>query len=94
MQAAGGGIAASADEDNAKLLKAGNNLILAGIALQVAQLVAFGVVSLYYAFNVRRHRKSGDVDVPTPAKLEFFMSMIAVAYIFILIRCIYRYVGL
>ncbi|KAI6713830.1 hypothetical protein JHW43_003587, partial [Diplocarpon mali] len=93
MQAAGGGIAAAGDKDNASLLSTGNDLILAGIALQVAQLVAFGVVSLYYAFNVSRHRKarpSSAINTPTPAKLEYFMSMVAVAYVFILIRCIYR----
>ncbi|PBP17647.1 hypothetical protein BUE80_DR011559 [Diplocarpon rosae] len=93
MQAAGGGIAAAANHDNASLLSTGNDLILAGIALQVAQLVAFGVVSLYYAFNVYRHRKAaslGTRDAPTPAKLEYFISMVAVAYVFILIRCIYR----
>lgn len=93
LQAAGGGIAASGDSAgaNPSLLNSGNNLILAGIALQVAQLVAFGVVSVYYAFNVFRHRKTSERDGPrTPGSLKYFMFMIAVGYVFILLRCIYR----
>ncbi|KAL2071775.1 hypothetical protein VTL71DRAFT_13010 [Oculimacula yallundae] len=91
LQAAGGGLAASG-ESNRKLLTTGNNVILAGIALQVFQLVGFGIVSVYYAFNVYRHRK---VDPQhggpaIPGRLKYFMVMIAVAYFFILLRCVYR----
>ncbi|KAH7350666.1 putative RTA1 domain protein [Rhexocercosporidium sp. MPI-PUGE-AT-0058] len=90
LQAAGGGLAASG-ESNPSLLDSGNNLILAGIALQVAQLGAFGIVSVYYAFNVYRHRKDSLLVGPgTPASLKYFMSMIVIAYVFILLRCIYR----
>ncbi|KAI9047304.1 hypothetical protein LZ554_008752 [Drepanopeziza brunnea f. sp. 'monogermtubi'] len=93
MQAAGGGIAAAANSGNVSLLNTGNHLIMAGIALQVAQLVAFGLVSLHYACNVYRHRKSGAsdaADAVVPGKLKYFVSMVAAAYLFVLIRCIYR----
>ncbi|EKD13372.1 hypothetical protein MBM_08455 [Drepanopeziza brunnea f. sp. 'multigermtubi' MB_m1] len=93
IQAAGGGMAAAASIENVSLLNIGNNLILAGIALQVAQLVAFGIVSLHYAYNVYRHRKLGafdGADAVVPGRLKYFVSMVAAAYFLILIRCIYR----
>ncbi|TVY73593.1 Sphingoid long-chain base transporter RSB1 [Lachnellula suecica] len=90
LQAAGGGIAA-AGETNVDLLNTGDHLIVAGIALQVAQLVAFGVVSVYYGFNVYRHQKAGPARVSkVSGGLIYFMSMVAVAYVCILIRCVYR----
>lgn len=90
LQAAGGGMAASGDS-NTTLLNIGNDVILAGICVQVAQLVAFGIVSAYYAWNVYRHRRSSSVSGrKIPAKLQFFMLMIVAAYTFVLIRCVYR----
>ncbi|CZS96125.1 related to phospholipid-translocating ATPase [Rhynchosporium agropyri] len=80
LQAAGGGLAASGESDR-KLLDIGNTVILVGIALQVFQLVVFGIVSVYYAMNVYRHRKaSAVIDGPSnPMSLKYFMGMVAVA---------------
>ncbi|CZS92182.1 hypothetical protein WAI453_000123 [Rhynchosporium graminicola] len=91
LQAAGGGLAASGESDR-KLLDIGNTVILVGIALQVFQLVVFGIVSVYYAINVYRNRKaSAVIDGPSnPISLKYFMGMVAVAYVCVLLRCVYR----
>jgi len=82
---------AASGDSNRKLLETGNNVILAGIAVQVAQLVAFGLVSAYYAWNVYRHRRLSSVNgSKIPAGLKFFMLMIVAAYFCVLIRCVYR----
>ncbi|QIW99415.1 hypothetical protein AMS68_004933 [Peltaster fructicola] len=89
IQAAGGGLAASG-KTNTKLLDAGNKIIIAGIAVQVAQLAALGLMSIYYAVNVRR---LGYFNKITASKrLRFFMCMVTIAYVAVLTRCIYRYV--
>lgn len=86
---------AASGDSNSSLLNIGNNVILAGICVQVAQLVAFGMVSVYYAWNVYRHRRGSSVSGrKIPARLNFFMVMVAAAYLFVLIRCVYRYVFL
>lgn len=85
VQAAGGGLAA-AGKTNAGLLDIGDKIIIAGIAVQVAQLAALGLMSIFYAWNAWR---LGYVN-KTTAKLRFFIAMVVIAYLAILTRCIFR----
>lgn len=95
VQAIGGAIAAAADRDDRVLLRSGNNAIIAGVALQVVVLLAFGIMGADYWFRVKKHMGSADVDPrslalwrePTFRKFGF---AVAGAYACILVRCIYR----
>lgn len=95
VQAIGGAIAASAGSTNAALLAAGNHAIIAGIALQVVVLLAFGSMSLDYWLRARRWVHSADVTPEALAlwkdrKVRMFAYAILGAYICVQIRCIYR----
>jgi hypothetical protein len=99
LQAAGGGVAAAAGNTSQKLLKAGDNIIIAGIAFQVATMAVCGLLGLNFFWNVYR---SGNglvsektLDDPTPAISPRRMKLVIIAEVFayftVLIRCIYRY---
>ncbi|CAK7211974.1 hypothetical protein SCUCBS95973_001305 [Sporothrix curviconia] len=100
VQAAGGALAASAGYTNTKLLNAGNRLIIAGIVLQVVVLALFGLASLDYYVRVRRWLAGRDTRGRQPTaealrlwndrQFRMFGVAVAVAYVCILIRCIYR----
>lgn len=100
VQAAGGALAASAGYTNTTLLNAGNRMIIAGIVLQVIVLALFGVASLDYYVRVKTWIAGRDAKgrQPTEAALALwankrfrtFAVAVAVAYVCILIRCIYR----
>jgi len=65
LQAIGGGVAASAgDTGNRKLLNAGNGIIVAGIAFQVATMAVCALVVLDYFFRYRKGKQTSSV---TPA---------------------------
>lgn len=95
MQAIGGGLAAAAGKTNKKLLDGGNRAIIAGIALQVVVLAAFGALGLDYYLRVRRYMASGQAEGSALAvwrdkKFRRFGYAVMGAYAAILIRCIYR----
>ncbi|KAB5554919.1 RTA1 like protein-domain-containing protein [Coniochaeta sp. 2T2.1] len=99
VQAAGGGIAASAggssEHPNAKLLQNGNRAIIAGIVLQVVVLAFFGLSGLDYYIRVRRWIKSPEATPEAVAlwnnrRFRLFCYGVTGAYTMILIRCIYR----
>ncbi|RSL56810.1 hypothetical protein CEP53_006671 [Fusarium sp. AF-6] len=55
VQALGGGLAAAgASQNDPSLSEKGNSAIMAGVALQVVVLVAFGVMAIDYLFRVSR----------------------------------------
>lgn len=54
LQGVGGSVDASAETDPERL-RIGNNIIIAGIVLQVAVLSGFGLLSLDFFWRVRRH---------------------------------------
>lgn len=93
LQAAGGGLAGSA-KDDLQLLEAGNNVIIAGIAFQVATMILCGILAIDY--NVRRHRnyaaKSYTKTKRAGIRAVLFQGGVAFAYAAVLVRCIYRYV--
>ncbi|KAL6711495.1 hypothetical protein ACN47E_004429 [Coniothyrium glycines] len=102
LQAIGGGMAAAGGTHNAALINAGNNLIVAGIALQVVTMSVCGGLVLVYVFRYRKARKNlasdeksayaldkeqGDINL---GKIRLFAWMIVLAFTTVLIRCIYR----
>ncbi|PYI17479.1 putative RTA1 domain protein [Aspergillus violaceofuscus CBS 115571] len=74
LQAAGGGVAGAAKSNNPKLLNAGNNIMIAGIAFQVATMAACGVLAAIFVVRLVREGRPEEV----------------LAYVTVLIRCIYR----
>ena len=104
LQAIGGGVAAAAT-NNIKLLDTGNGLIIAGIAFQVATMSVCGLFCLIYYIKYQKAKKRGSSLSPEAEKSEYhsmssnpkerkklilFCFAVALAYISILIRCIYR----
>ncbi|KAF1840184.1 RTA1-domain-containing protein [Cucurbitaria berberidis CBS 394.84] len=103
LQACGGGMAAAGGTNNKKLIDAGNNLIVAGIAFQVVTMAVCGSLVLVYIIRYRKARsmraelsekssyeldkEQGDVRL---GKVKLFGAMIVLAYTTVLIRCIYR----
>lgn len=97
LQAAGGGVVNSAGSDIA-WMNAGNHIIIAGIAFQVATMSACGLLAIdfFAAFwkNCRRQRKSetGSVGETNVERIWTTLSAETVAYFSVLVRCIYRWV--
>jgi hypothetical protein len=103
LQGVGGGVDAAASDKtpvDAKTLKTGNDIIIAGIALQVVNLAVFGLFSLDFFIAARKHfknpsekvRNSVEAQIWYSRRFRVFCSAIACAYAGILVRCIYRYV--
>ncbi|GJN69796.1 hypothetical protein PLIIFM63780_000007 [Purpureocillium lilacinum] len=97
VQAIGGGIAAAAGHENRKLQRAGNQAIIAGVALQVVVLALFGLMGADYWRRAIRFVRSGEAPRETLAlwnnsKFRQFVWAVTAAYIAILIRCVYRIV--
>ncbi|KAF9890150.1 hypothetical protein FE257_006311 [Aspergillus nanangensis] len=94
LQAAGGGVAAAAGNTNFDLLTAGNNIIIAGIAFQVATMSVCGVLGLEFFIRVIRHGSglSGEKfgNVARHKNVLFIVVAEIFAYFTVLIRCIYR----
>lgn len=103
LQAVGGGMAAAGGTTNKALIDAGNNLIVAGIAFQVVTMCVCGALITFYVIRYRKARNhphtiseksSYETDKETGAfrlgKVKLFGAMIVLAYVTVLIRCIYR----
>ncbi|KAJ4390645.1 hypothetical protein N0V93_004243 [Gnomoniopsis smithogilvyi] len=96
VQAIGGGLAASG-ETNLKLLNDGNHMIIAGVALQVVVLLAFGGLCADYMFRARRWVRSSEATdeartLWADRRFRIFRFTTMVAYAAVQIRCIYRIV--
>lgn len=94
VQAIGGGLAASG-ETNLKLLNDGNHMIIAGVALQVVVLLAFGGLCADYIIRARRWVNSSEAPDNARAlwadkRFRIFRITTMVAYLSVQIRCIYR----
>ncbi|KAJ9651618.1 hypothetical protein H2198_009121 [Neophaeococcomyces mojaviensis] len=104
FEAIGGGVAAGASgRDSSKLLDAGNGLIVAGIAFQVATMAVCGLLVLDFLIRFRRAKanKLENVEEKTQHQVDqrdrrkhtmfrMFCVAVALAYLTVLIRCIYR----
>lgn len=95
LQAVGGGIAAVAgNKRNNYLLHTGDGIIVAGIAFQVFTMSVFGVLTAIFYWRFRKAGEplssSSDPEKDS-SRIKTFCVAILVAYITILVRCIYRY---
>lgn len=95
VQAAGGGIAAS---ETANLVKVGDDLIVAGIAFQVA--TQFICLCLAADFGWQVYKQHGHREVTReevaegdelPKSFRYYAICSSLAFVLIWIRCIYRY---
>ncbi|KAJ5612110.1 RTA1 domain protein [Penicillium lagena] len=98
LQAAGGGVAASASSSNVNLLDVGNDIMITGIAFQVLTMTACGVLGVDFVVRLIRHGRSGEapeeekISSKEARKFHLFCAGELFAYTTVLIRCIYRYV--
>jgi hypothetical protein len=104
LQAIGGGTAAAAGDhgENRKLLDVGDGLIVAGIAFQVATMAvcAAFMLDFYLRFQKNKKRQAAErieteyeksQTQPNAARnFRIFCFAIGLAFLCILIRCIYR----
>lgn len=96
LQAAGGGVAAAAGNTNFELLKAGDDIIIAGIAFQVATMTVCGFFAVVFFWRVFKRgdgfsgEKNLDFSPIVPKWMPFVVGAEVFAYFTVLIRCIYR----
>lgn len=95
LQAIGGGIAAGGDDKNA--IDVGNDMIIAGLAIQVAVMGICVLLAANFAFNVykgrvvaRRAREELIKDESSVKAFRFYMSCTCVAFLTVFIRSVYR----
>jgi hypothetical protein len=103
LQGIGGGMAAAGGTNNKKLIDAGNNMIVAGIAFQVVTMAVCGILVVVYVVRYKMgtskrntvneksayhlDKENGDIAM---WKIKTFGWMVVLAYVTVLIRCIYR----
>jgi len=92
LQGAGGGLASGGDPGSTTQ-DTGTNLMIAGVIFQVVILVFFGYFLVEYA--VRTHRRRDQLSAESlqlfhSTSFRCFMFAIAVAYMGVFIRCVYR----
>ncbi|KAK7550889.1 RTA1 like protein-domain-containing protein [Phyllosticta citricarpa] len=96
LQAAGGGMAATADLSDKDMLDAGNDIMMAGLSFQVFTLAIFAILSAEFAWRVRRCDVSqmNDKTIALRGSMRFkvFLAALVVAFWGIMFRCIYRIV--
>ncbi|MCJ1422614.1 hypothetical protein MMC29_000494 [Sticta canariensis] len=91
LQAAGGAIAASSDEDSQS--QTGVNIMIAGLAFQVVSLFLFMSMCTDFAFSVRRNKLTLDpahAVLRGTAKFKAFLLVLFASTLFIFIRSCYR----
>lgn len=103
LQGIGGGMAAAAGTTNKTLIDAGNNMIVAGIAFQVLTMAVCGLLVVVYIIRYKKGAAARNAIEEKSAyhmdkeqntmplwKIRVFGSMVSLAYVTVLIRCIYR----
>jgi hypothetical protein len=96
LQGTGGGLA-SAGENGSTLLDAGNNLMIAGLVFQVFTLAVFALLVLEYFLRVWKNRHNLNPDTyefRRTKRFRGFLAALALAWLFIFIRCVYRVIEL
>jgi hypothetical protein len=91
LQGAGGGLAASAEDQ--ETIDLGSNLMLAGIIWQVISLAIFAICAGDYFGRVYRncrYLKQPEIDVSESTGFKLSVGAISFAFLAILVRCIYR----
>ncbi|KAJ5155452.1 hypothetical protein N7492_008255 [Penicillium capsulatum] len=93
LQAAGGGVVNSAGDDM-NWMQAGNHIIIAGIAFQVATVSVCGILAVDFfiaAWKDRRGREKREIASRRQKRWVWIIFVAeAMAYVTVLIRCIYR----
>jgi hypothetical protein len=92
LQGAGGGLASTAD-DGSDLQDVGTNLMIAGVIVQVVILVVFGYFLTEYTIRTYRRREqlsTESMKLFHATSFRCFVVAIIVAYLGILVRCVYR----
>ncbi|KAH8595057.1 RTA1 like protein-domain-containing protein [Bisporella sp. PMI_857] len=96
-QLVGGGVQASASNKTGspKTRDIGNKIMIAGIVFQAATMAICGILAIDFTQKVFRHRKeerdAQRVTMPVSKKaFTFYITSTVIAFIAILIRCIYR----
>ena len=97
-------LATTGDGSNMALLDAGSGLLIAGVAAQVANMVGCGIIILHFIYSYRRFTRGAGkqeqtdtsqyaIDKTNPKQRRNFNAFcwaLFVAYVAVLIRCIYR----
>lgn len=96
LQAAGGGVAAAAGNTDQMLLKTGDDIIIAGIAFQVATMVSCGILGLEFFYRIWQRdggffasEKETEGTI-SPMRVKLVIGGEVFAYFTVLVRCIYR----
>ena len=89
LQGTGGGMA-SVSSDNNEDPTNGTNIMIAGLAFQVASMTAFILLCLDYAWRVKRTEGHLPRLPVSRTKLRLFVAFFSTAILCIFIRCIYR----
>ncbi|KAL4949063.1 RTA1 like protein-domain-containing protein [Aspergillus filifer] len=94
LQALGGGIAASADDDDKDMTDLGVNIMIAGLAWQVASLLIFTGMSTYFFLRVRKAPRSDfNLEFESLRSRPFFKASLwglSIATFVIIVRSAYR----
>lgn len=95
-QAAGGGVASA---ETANLVNIGDDIMIAGIAFQVATMFVCICLAVDFGIQVFRHhihRSAGEGEVKEarelPQSFRYYAACCAIAFALIFVRCVYRYV--
>jgi hypothetical protein len=85
LQSIGGAIASVTNTDRHLSPITFNTILRVGICLQAFTLLAFGVLAGFYAYSISRARLAG-----LSRRFRTFLSAMLLAYLVLLIRCLYR----
>ena len=94
LQAVGGAIASTADDDDRDMTDLGINIMIAGLAWQVASLLIFIAMSTYFFLRVRKAPGADlNLNFDTLRRSRYFKGSLwglSIATIVILVRSIFR----
>lgn len=91
LQAIGGGLASASD--TMTILRVGDNVMITGLSVQVATILAFGALAADYAFAVRRNWTKLNPDTAVlrnSPRFKLFLGALCISYLCVLTRCCYR----
>lgn len=92
VQAAGAALFGSNTTD-INVLKLGGNIALAGIIIQVVSLACFGLFGLIYLVRLMKNRSSltpAAAEVARASRTQLYIAAVGIAYVTVLVRCVYR----
>lgn len=92
LQGAGGGLA-STESQSGNDPKAGTNVMVAGLAFQVASMTLFIALAGEYAWKSVQWRRQEGKGAPLPfskTRLQIFAAFFSLAIVCIYTRCVYR----